>query len=185
MTLTTVFQTDWFGPTLLMLGSILLAVTVSQSELFIASGILGVLVALWIRKQPNRWVGGLATVFVWSMLLLALRSLELPGQSASALVLFVIITLVVLWMIGDLSTRGLAVAQALALGSVEVFFILLFWPINFPSRALLLALTVAIGIEVIQRAGQGTLTGRALVPSLSLSLAVLVGIVVTADWFGF
>lgn len=185
MTLASIFRSHWFGPALLLLGSALLVLTVSQSELFVGVGILGVLVSLWTWRQPSRTVSTLAVIFIWSMLALALRSLELWGQSAAALTLFVVSTLITLWATGQLTTRGLAVAEALAISCVEVFFLLLFWPINFPSRALLLVLVVALGLEVIQRSEAQALTLKSLAPSLGLSLAVLIGIVATADWFAF
>lgn len=174
------------GVALLIGGSALLPFLAPGSELLIGLAIVGALAAVWSWQAQNRWYAALAGVFIWSLIGFYLRGVgESIGAILSLSVLIAVSTSLSLWQLESTDARTVLLSLAAGIVVLELFLMLLFWPINFPSRALLLTMVYGLMLEVLDLARNRSLSLRALLPSLGVSALLTYTVVVTADWFGF
>ncbi|MBI4023149.1 hypothetical protein HY375_03220 [Candidatus Berkelbacteria bacterium] len=173
------------GPSLLGLGAVALPVLAPSSELFWVIGILGLGYALWSARGQSRWHAAAPAIFIWALLALELRFLGVLPGAVSTLLFYCVSFLVMAWLVPLTGLRRHVIGHVLALGLVELLLVLFFWPINFPSRALVLTLAAVLGAELIFFSETNSLSWRAFAPSLGFTAVAIGAIVGTADWFGF
>lgn len=175
------------GLVILGVGAILLPFLAPGSELLLAIALLGLGALVWSWRTQNRWYAGVAGIFIWTLIGFHLREVaELAGAAVSLVVLMLAAASLALWQLEASEPRTLLLlALAAGIVTLELFLVLLFWPINFSSRALLITMSYALALELIDLARRRALSLRALAPSLGITGFLTYVLVTTADWFGF
>lgn len=173
------------GYLILLAGAIVLPLLVPGSELLMSIAFLGVLGAIWSFRAKNRWYAGLVGVFLWSLIGLHLRAFETLGAGISLVVVVAAVAGLALWQLETVDTQHAVFGLAAAIVTLEIFLVLLFWPINFPTRALLVTMTYGLVLETIDLQRRGLLSFRSIGPGLGMSAVLTYVLVTTSDWFAF
>lgn len=186
MTLSTMLQHRFIGRGLVLLGAGILFGIAERAELmWVLASIALVLVAL-PEKATSRSVYGLYGIFLWSLI-----AMELPqrfgsiGQLGGVLLLYLASTLLVHWMTSLTGLRSWVMAQAVGITLAQMFLILLFWPINFPSQALMITAIGFLGLEIIQHAQAKSFGLRQLLVPLTVITLAVAGTAMTANWLEY
>lgn len=173
------------GIALLLLGSLLLPVLAPGSELLIGLAGLGIGASIWSWRGQNRWSASLAGVFIWTLVGLYIRGVHPTfGPALSIILVAGVISVITIWQQEVIKSRQILIGLATGIAAAELFLVLLFWPINFPSRALLIAVAYGLNLEVIEQITQGRMVLRTILPSLGISAILMYTVVTTADWLG-
>ena len=90
----------------------------------------------------------------------------------------------ILWLLPTQTRVDIILGYAGGIALLELFLVLIYWPINFPSRALLLTAGAFLLFELIERrtyhAPLSSLFG-----SFGIAAVAVVAIVLTAEWYSF
>ncbi|MGI6103424.1 MAG: hypothetical protein ACOYBJ_02290 [Patescibacteria group bacterium] len=175
------------GALLTLLGAVLLPFSAPSSELMWGFAALAALVAVLAFRTEERWHGSIPALFVWALVAFSFRfSGALPVAAvflAFACAAFAVSRWQIEPYLGGDPLRATVYALALTILLLEGFAALFFWPINYPSRALLVTILGLLGYELIAFHAAGKLSWAALLPSVGLAALVMGAIVRTADWF--
>lgn len=177
-------QSRWVGPLVLLVSSLALPLLFQSSELFWGIAVLGTITSIFGIVKPNRWLIALGTAFTSSLVAFSLRSAGgLEGSLAFPLV-FAVGTVLTLWLLPTRTAVDVVVGYAGGMALLELFLILSFWPINFPSRALLLTTGAFLLFELIERRTTRARLGS-FIGSLGIAAVAVVAVILTADWYSF
>ncbi|MBI2589674.1 hypothetical protein HYW32_01460 [Candidatus Berkelbacteria bacterium] len=172
------------GTLILILGVTILPLMDRDSAWLWGISVLAGCLAFWAWRQDNRWATLLMSLFLWSVIAFEIRFFGLVGEVGSLALLFLIGVLMFMWLLMRFDKPSLVLAYAAAIGLVEIFLILLFWPTNFSSRALVIVIVGLIVAELLECRHLARPL-KSLWPALGLSALSLVGVVLTSDWFSF
>ena len=184
----TLWQTRYGGSLIAALGAVLLPFAAPNSELMWFFAALICFVAVVALRSEERWHASIPALFVWTLIAVNLRFIDgVPGV-LSVGVFYLAASALARWQVdpyvGTHPLRALVVSQAIAILLVEGLLVMYFWPINFPSRALLVTILGLLAYEVVAFQEAGTLSWRAILPSVGMGALVMAAVVRTADWFG-
>lgn len=182
---------QWFGPILLASAALCLLLVDLQSELLWGLAVLALAVAGWGTVSQSRWYVALPTIFVASILAFQLSTLSDGVAASASVVLFLFGLATTLWLLPSdrsllvgSSLSDVVIAYAGALGLVELFLILRYWPTNFPSRALVLTSAAFLLFEFLDRHRHG-IGFHSILGSVGMVILAVVAIVLTGDWQTF
>lgn len=166
---------------LLLVGSILLVFLSPSLGLETVAAIFGLTMIVWYWFK-KKWLSDqtlLLTLFIWYLIAFYLQS-KLANQVPSLLISYLLVVFFTLQQQDILNMRNFVVAQALGIGILELFLVILFWPINFASRAMVLTAVTFIGWEIIRKKH---LDDKNILLSFCASLLIILLIAWSADWF--
>ncbi len=174
------------GRALVLLGALSLLSLAPRSELSIALAVLAGILVLLPDAATSRSVHGLYGIFLWSMLAMQAHDrFNTAGQVAGFLLLYAAATLFVYWMTSVHELHSWIMAQAVGITLAETFLILLFWPVNFPSQALMITAMGFLGLEIIEHAQRHTLSPRQLILPFAVVAVSIAGTSFTARWMEY
>ena len=169
-----------------MLAALLLVLVARHSELAWSLMAIACGVVLIPQAATSRSVYGLFGIFLWSLFAMELHDrLGSTGQLLGVLVVYISSTLIVRWMTSTQALRSWVMAQAVGIVLAETFLVLLFWPVNFPSQALMMTAVGFLGLEIIERSDQHTIRARELFIPVVLIAIAITGTVLTANWLEY
>jgi len=186
MTLSAILQHRFIGRGLVLLGAALLFVITKYANFVWILGVIAILLAVLPEKTTSRSVYGLYGIFLWSLSAMELhRQFGSIGQLGGVLILYLASTLLVHTMTSLKTLRSWVMAQAIGITLAETFLILLFWPVNFPTQALMITAIGFLGFEIIQHAHTKTLSLRQLSLPLTVVTVAIIGTTVTTNWLEY
>ncbi|MBI4185785.1 hypothetical protein HY524_01920 [Candidatus Berkelbacteria bacterium] len=170
----------WVGSVLLALTSLGLLALNQESWLIwglaaVALGIAGV--GLW---SDSRWLVTVPTIFMASIFAFDV-SAGYGSAVFGSLIVFVVGFLCTFWLVQSQTLDNGVVAYAGGIGLLELFLVVRFWPINTPSRSLVLTAGAFLLAEYLDRRVHGT-NGGTLLATLGIVLVAVATIVLTANW---
>lgn len=177
-------QSRWLGPGILLASALLLALLGGDSILYWL--LFGLSVALTAGSffTSSRWLVALPGVFTVSLLAFFVQGVGQPASSLAIVVSCAGLAGIALWALHVGQVQDIAVAYAAGLGLSELFVMLIYWPINSPSRALVLTAASFLLFEFVDRRSRG-LGFHEILGTVGLVAVAVVSIVFTADWQTF
>lgn len=186
MTLSSLLQHRLIGRGLVLLGVLVLFVITGSGSSVWMLGSVAVILGVLPEKTTSRSVYGLYGIFLWSLCAMELHQrFGTSGQLGGVLLLYIASTLLVHWMTSLKNIRSWVMAQAVGITLSETFLILLFWPVNFPSQALMITAIGFLGLEIIQHAQAKTLGLRQLSLPMAVVVVAIAGTATTANWLEY
>ncbi len=174
------------GRVLVLAAAMSLVALAQYSELLWLLMGIAVLLVLLPDAVTSRSVFGLFGIFLWALFALELHQrFGSPGQLGGVFLLYAMTTAIVRWMTSADPLRSWVLAQAVGISVAETYLILLFWPVNFPSQALMSTAVGFLGLEIIRLAHSRTLTMKTLALPVGAVALATTGTVLTASWSGY
>lgn len=174
----------WLGPGILLGSASALALLGGDSVLYWLLVGLAIALTAGSTLTDSRWLVALPGVFIVSLLAFFVQGLGQPASSSAVVIACAGLGGLSLWVLRSGAAADGAIAYAAGLGLTELFALLLFWPINSPSRALLLTSAAFLLFEFIDRRARGLGFHEILGTVGLVGVAVIVA-VLTADWQTF
>lgn len=184
MTLSLLSESRWFGSVLLAASALSLPLMAPESELFWFVSVLGLGLAIAGLNVPSRWLVSIPTLFTASLSGFYLRSLPWPGSAGSMVLVMVLATAITLWLMAAQQTTELLLSYAVGITILEVFLMLMFWPINFPSRALILTAIGFLMYEYIDRHRHGS-RFTSILGTVGIVVVAIAAVILTVNWENF
>lgn len=184
MTLSLLSESRWFGSVLLAASALSLPLMAPDSELFWLVAVLGLTLAITGMSVPSRWLVSIPTLFTASLSAFYLRSLPWPGSAASIILMTLLAIGITLWLMAANQPTGWLLAYAVGITLLEVFLILTFWPINFPSRALIVTAIGFLTFEYIDRHNHG-LGFTSILGTVGIVFVAIATVIATSNWESF
>ncbi len=174
------------GRGLVVAGAALLLALSPHSELLWGVSALALALVALPEAATTRSVYGLYGIFIWSLLAMQAHDrFSTGGQVAGFFLLYAASTLFVYWMTSIHELHSWIMAQAVGITLAETFLILLFWPVNFPSQALMITAVGFLGLEIIEHAQHHRLSVRGLAVPLAVVVFAIAGTAATARWMEY
>lgn len=186
MSLDQLVQHPLAGRLLVLAAAMSLVALAQYSELLWLLLGIAVLLVLLPEHITSRSVYGLYGIFLWALFAMEVHlRFGSSGQLGGVFLLYAMTTAIVRWMTSTDPLRSWVLAQAVGISVAETYLILLFWPVNFPSQALMITAVGFLGLEIIRLAHSRTLVLQRLAfPVAAVALATT-GTVLTASWIGY
>ncbi len=175
----------WLGPVVVLLGGLTLPFIIPESELAWLTALGAVIAATIAWRTGSRWVVSLVGLFLWTFVAFYVHRLGSSWQAFSVFLVYLAGMVGTVRLLPDLSLGRVLLAQAVGIAVAELFLILLFWPIHFLARALLMTTFGLVLFELVELREAGMLSWRKIRGAVALSVVVLVAIVWTSDWMSF
>jgi hypothetical protein len=182
----TILQHRFMGRGLVVLGAGLLLLVIRGAGYAWALGIVSLILAILPEQATSRSVYGLYGIFLWSLFAMQLHQrFGTSGQLGGVFLLYAASTLLVHWMTTLKSLHSWVMAQAIGITLAETFLILLFWPVNFPSQALMITAIGFLGFEIVQHSQSQNFRLRQLAVPLAVVALAITGTAMTANWLEY
>lgn len=182
------WQNRYSGSLVGIAGAVILPFIVPTSELMWFFSAMLCIASIIALRSEERWHATIPAIFAWTLLAFNIRFADSFLNVLAVPLFYLAASIISGWQItpyvSNDHVRLLVLSQVIAVLLTEGFLTLLFWPINFPSRALFISILALIGYEVVAFRAAGKLSWRALLPSIALSGLVVAAVVRTADWYG-
>lgn len=174
-------QSRWLGPGILVGSALLLALLGGSSILYWILLVLALALASVGTFSHSRWLIALPGVFIVSILAFFVDDSLQPLGSLAILVTTAGLAGIALWVFESGHVHNVALAYVAGLGLGELFLLLRFWPVNSPSKALILTSAAFLLFEFVDRRSRGV-GFHAILGSVGLVAVSIIAIVLTADW---
>lgn len=173
----------WVGPCLLVISSGSLLILNLDSELIWGLSLLALGIAVWGFIGQSRWLVAVPTVFMAGMLGFDLTRQTGLVHFLALPVIFLVGLLNTNWLLPSNLAPDLVIAYAGGIGLLELFLVLRFWPVNTPSRSIVLTAVAFLMVEYLDRRTRGAANSSVLATFGIVTVAIAV-VVLTADWQG-
>ncbi len=178
------WHSRWLGPGILVVSALLLALLGGDIVLYWLLFVAALGLAAGSQLTESRWLVALPGVFIVSLLAFFLQGADQPLSNLAVVACAAGLGGLSLWVLGAGQVPDVAIAYASAIAMAELFALLLFWPINNPSRSLVLTSAVFLLFEFVDRRSRG-LGFHEILGTVGLVVVTLVAVTVTADWQTF
>ncbi|MEK7184362.1 MAG: hypothetical protein AAB701_02480 [Patescibacteria group bacterium] len=186
MSVDIVLQHPFTGRVLVLLAAISVLALAQHSELLWLLTAIAIALSFVPEAATSRSVYGLYGMFLWALFAMELHlRYGVTGQLVGVFLLYATSTVIARWMTSVDPLRSWVLAQAVGIAVAETYLILLFWPVNFPSQALMITAVGFLSLEVIRLAHDRSLTIRTLALPLMVIALATTGTVLTASWIGY
>lgn len=194
-TLTNSIKADYFVPALSFLGIGLLYFIVGDVNQILAISIFVVVASIYGIVLRNRWVVAITCLFLYFFLGFELQTVFSGSHSVSTLSIFLSTFVIYFWYSGEeFSIRSVLVGFILSIAILELFTVLLFWPVNLNVRSILLTMFGFLFFEIIDKSSvENSLSYESsriapwvkMKKELFFMTVAMVGVVISSEWFMF
>lgn len=177
-------QNRWAGPLFLLVSSLALPLLFQSSELFWGIAVLGVGTSIWGAVSNNRWLIALVAAFTTSLAAFSLRSGDGIGATLAFLLVLLAGSALTLWLLPTRTELDIVLGYAGGIALLQLFLILSFWPVNYPSRAILLTTGAFLLFELVEQRSSRR-SAKSFVGSIGFAAVAIATVILTADWYSF
>lgn len=188
-------RADYIVPALSFLGLSLLYFAVGDISQILAIVIFVVIANIYGIFLRNRWVIAIACLFLYCFLGFELQTVFSGSHSASTISIFLSTFIIYFWYNGEeFSIRNALVGFIVSIAILELFTVLLFWPVNLAVRSILLTMFSFLFFEIIDKSILSNSLAREssriapwakMKKELFFMTIIMIGVVISSEWFMF